>query len=176
MMRAIGRMLRGKRAGPEHRVAEDIRFAGAPRTLALISPAFEAGATMPESTTSPPLAWTGVPAGTQSLVLVVEDLDVPFPRPFVHAVAYGIDPAATHLDAGALDPTRMPGMGYNSGGGRRYVAPAPLPGHGAHRYVFTLLAVAFVPHFDQAPTRGRLLDAIAGHVLALAELTGTRER
>jgi phosphatidylethanolamine-binding protein (PEBP) family uncharacterized protein len=45
-----------------------------------------------------------------------------------------------------------------------------------HRYVFTVLAVDYVPRFDQPPTRGRLLDAIAGHVLALGEITGTRER
>jgi len=36
--------------------------------------------------------------------------------------------------------------------------------------------VDFVPRFDQPPTKGRLLDAIAGHVAALAELMGTRER
>ena len=67
-------------------------------------------------------------------------------------------------------------MGYNGAGRRDYIAPAPLPGHGAHRYVFTLLAVDYVPRFDQPPTRGRLLDAIAGHVAGLGELIGSLER
>ena len=175
MMRAVGRMLRGRRAGPDHRVAADDRFAAVPRAIDLTSPAFAHGEPMPESRSTPPLAWSGVPADTHSLVLIVEDLDVPFPRPLAHAVVYGIDPATTFLDAGALEPAQH-SMGYNAFGGRTYIAPAPIPGHGPHRYVFTLLAIAFVPHFDQAPTRGRLLDTIAGHVLALAELTGTVER
>jgi phosphatidylethanolamine-binding protein (PEBP) family uncharacterized protein len=67
-------------------------------------------------------------------------------------------------------------MGYNGGGGRHYVPPAPLAGQGPHRYVFTLLAVDDVPRFEQPPTRVRLLDAVAGHVRALGELIGTAER
>jgi phosphatidylethanolamine-binding protein (PEBP) family uncharacterized protein len=67
-------------------------------------------------------------------------------------------------------------MGYNGAGRCDYVAPSPLPGHGPHRYYFTLLAVTYVPRFDQTPTKGRLLDAIAGHVAALGELFGIAER
>ena len=60
---------------------------------------------MPAADASPPLAWSGVPENACALALIVEDVDVPFPRPFVHAVAYGIDPATTNLAAGALDAT-----------------------------------------------------------------------
>jgi phosphatidylethanolamine-binding protein (PEBP) family uncharacterized protein len=67
-------------------------------------------------------------------------------------------------------------MGINGAGKCSYLPPSPIPGHGVHRYVFTLLAVDFVPRFDQTPTRGRLLDAIAGHVIAVGELVGTMER
>jgi Raf kinase inhibitor-like YbhB/YbcL family protein len=175
MIRALGRLLRGWRAGADLRVAEDPRFAFAPRTLDLRSPAFADGAQMSAERSSPPLAWTGIPAGTKMLALVIEDVDVPLPRPFVHAVAYGLDPVTTALAAGELDDARVP-LGLNSARGTTYRPPRPIPGHGRHRYVFTLLAVSFVPHFDQPPSRGRLLDAIAGHVLALGELTGTHER
>jgi Raf kinase inhibitor-like YbhB/YbcL family protein len=174
MIRALGRALRRWRAGAELRAGEDVRFAHVPR-IVLRSDAFAANGPMPQAAASPPLAWSGVPEDARVLALIVEDVDVPFPRPFVHAVAYGIDPVTTQLDGGALDATRTT-LGYNGMGRLAYVAPAPIPGHGEHRYVFTLLAVDFVPRFDQPPTRGRLLDAIAGHVIALGELIGTVER
>jgi Raf kinase inhibitor-like YbhB/YbcL family protein len=175
MIRFFGRRLRGWRAGPELRTGEDVRFSEVPRSIVLRSAAFEFGERMPPATTSPPLAWTGVPPEAKTLVLVVEDVDVPFPRPLTHAVAFAIDPSTTALGAGALDGTQL-AMGYNGAGGRGYVVPAPIPGHGPHRYVFTLLAVDFEPRFDQPPTKGRLLDAVAGHVVALGELMGTLER
>jgi Raf kinase inhibitor-like YbhB/YbcL family protein len=175
MMRLLGRSLRSWRAGDEYRVAEDIRFSQVPRTIDLRSSAFEYGEPIPPGSASPPLAWSGVPPETKMLALVVEDVDAPLLRPLTHAVAYAIDPATTSLEAGALDGARVT-MGYNGASRRGYVAPAPLPGHGAHRYVFTLLAVDYVPRFDQPPTRGRLLDAIAGHVAALGELIGSLER
>ncbi|MBV8751070.1 MAG: YbhB/YbcL family Raf kinase inhibitor-like protein [Candidatus Eremiobacteraeota bacterium] len=176
MIRVLGRRLRGWRAGAQYRVAEDIRFARAPRELALRSDAFADGEAMPQAKTSPPLVWSGVPPATQCLVLVVEDVDAPMLRPFVHALVYELDPATTVLAAGALGGDDDVTMGLNGFGRRAYAPPTPLPGHGPHRYVFTLLAVGYTPHFDQAPTRGRLLDAIAGHVLALGELTGIVER
>jgi Raf kinase inhibitor-like YbhB/YbcL family protein len=175
-MRFFGRSIRRWRAGPELRVAEDIRFSAVPRTIELSSPAFAFGARLPTDA-SPPLEWSGVPPEAKTLVMVVEDVDVPFPRPLTHAVAYEMSPALTSLEKNALDGTHdNVTMGYNGGGGLRYIAPAPIPGHGPHRYVFTLLAVDYVPRFDQPPTRGRLLDAVAGHVRALGELMGTAER
>jgi phosphatidylethanolamine-binding protein (PEBP) family uncharacterized protein len=175
MMRAIGRRLRGLRAPLKWRVAAETRFGYLPHTIELRSSAFDDGAPMPATAESPPLAWSGVPEGTAMLALVVEDLDVPLPRPVPHAVAYGIDPARTSLEAGELAADRL-SLGYNVAGRRTYVKPSPIPGHGPHRYAFTLLAVDYSPRFDQPPTRGRLLDAIAGHVLALGELIGTVER
>jgi Raf kinase inhibitor-like YbhB/YbcL family protein len=174
MIRVLGRMLRGWRPGPDLRVAADQRFAFEPHTIVLRSPAFDEGGEVP-TPSSPPLAWSGVPAGTKMLALIVEDVDAPLPRPLVHAVAYDIDPALASLEAGALGDETLMTLGLNQYRRRSYIGPRPLPGHGLHRYVFTLLAASFVPRFDQPPSRGRLLDAIAGHVLALGELTGTRE-
>ena len=160
LLRPLGRRLRGVRAGESFRCAEDPRFAHVPRTIALRGVAFEDGGPLPPGADSPALAWDQVPAGTAFLALVVEDVDVPLPRPLVHGVAYGLDLQKPGLEAGAIAGFR---------------APAPIPGHGVHRYVFTLLAADYVPRFDQPPTRGRLLDAVAGHVIALGELTGTKE-
>jgi hypothetical protein len=175
-MRFFGRGLRKWRAGPELRVAEDIRFSAVPRGIVLRSPAFAFGERLPLDG-SPPLEWSGVPAEAKTLVMVVEDVDVPFPRPLTHAVVYAISPARTSFEANALDGAHADvTMGYNGGGRLYYIKPAPIPGHGPHRYIFTLLAVDYVPRFDQPPTRGRLLDAVAGHVRALGELMGTAER
>jgi Raf kinase inhibitor-like YbhB/YbcL family protein len=173
--RLLGPRLRRWRAGPEFRVAEDPRFAYAPRTIELRSEAFRDGEPLAQTNVSPPLEWRNVPDGTKKLVLVMEDVDVPFPRPLVHAIAYDIDPSATAFEANALDGTHT-NMGYNGAGLQGYVTPAPLPGHGPHRYYITLLAIDFEPRFDQPPTKGRLLDAIAGHVVALGETHFTTER
>jgi len=176
IVRFFGRRVRRWRAGPELRVAEDIRFNAVPRTIELRSPAFAFGARMPVDG-SPPLEWSSVPTETQTLVMVVEDVDVPFPRPLTHAIVYEIPPATTSFEKNVLDGKHEHvTMGYNVSGGLYYIAPAPIPGHGPHRYIFTLLAVDYVPRFDQPPTRGRLLDAVAGHVRALGELMGTAER
>ncbi|MBV8298189.1 MAG: YbhB/YbcL family Raf kinase inhibitor-like protein [Candidatus Eremiobacteraeota bacterium] len=171
----VGRKLQQQRAGPEFRVAEDIRFAYVPRTIELRSDAFRDGEPLSAAESSPPLEWRNVPGETKKLALVMEDVDVPFPRPLVHAIAYDVDPSATAIAAGALDGTQVT-MGYNGSGHRGYVVPAPLPGQGAHRYYVTLLAIDFAPSFDQPPTRASLLDAIAGHVLALGETHFTAER
>jgi len=153
-----------------------MRFNAVPRTITLRSPAFGSGERLPLDA-SPPLEWSGVPPEAKTLVLVVEDVDVPFPRPLTHAVAYAIAPATTALERAALDGAHAGvTMGYNNGGTLRYAEPAPLPGAAPHRFVFTVLAVDFVPRFDQPPTRERLLDAVAGHVCALGELIGLAER
>ncbi len=175
MIRALGRRMRGLRANEKWLAANEKRFAFVPRGIVLRSPAFADGAPMPASAASPPLAWSGVPDGTAMLALVMEDADVPFPRPVPHAVVYGLEATRTTLAEGEIDVRTLP-VGYNVAGMRAYAKPAPIPGHGPHRYVFTLFAVDYVPRFDQPPTRGRLLDAIAGHVLALGTLTGTVER
>ncbi|HEY4439252.1 MAG TPA: YbhB/YbcL family Raf kinase inhibitor-like protein [Candidatus Elarobacter sp.] len=175
MIRALGRLMRRRRAGPEHSVREDDRFVMVTTTLDLRSDAFADGGELPADA-SPPLSWTGVPEGTQTLVLIVEDVDVPLPRPFTHAVVYAIDPARTAFAPGELAAAGDDyALGFNGYRRAAYLGPHPLPGHGPHRYVFTMLAVSFRPHFDQPPSRGRVLDAIAGHVLALGELTAIRE-
>ena len=54
-------------------------------SLILTSLAFNAGGSMPPDYTcdgtnvSPPLSWSGVPRGTRSLALIVDDTDAPDP-------------------------------------------------------------------------------------------------
>ena len=178
----IGKLLRNVRAG-EHRSP----FAGsdfaAPDDITVTSTMFRDGGAMPTSTagkgvgddTSPQLSWTGVPAQARQLVLVMDDVDVPLPRPLLHTVAV-IDPIVQDVHAGKLQPATA-GLRFIPGtlGHRRYAGPRPIPGHGPHRYRFLVFALDR-PIPDDVSTAKALLNHMAGHVLARGMLTGTYER
>ncbi|OYO21964.1 hypothetical protein CGZ93_08505 [Enemella dayhoffiae] len=171
----LGRLLRGRRAGVRHSVRSAPELQ-APVEIGLVSPDFHhegmiAEANRAPANTSPGLAWHGVPEGTLQLLLVVEDIDAPFKKPLIHALAL-IDPELSHLESGALaeDSERvrlLPG----SFGRRGYHGPKPLPGHGEHRYGFHLYALdALLP----ATVSGldEVLRAADGRVLACGFLEG----
>jgi hypothetical protein len=117
--------------------------------LMLSSPAFASGGEIPAEYTcdgadiSPPLAWSDLPDGTRSLVLIVEDPDAPSGT-FRHWVAYDIPPGARGLDRG-YGPSR-PASGFrearNDFGKPGYGGPCPPRGHGVHHYHFRLLAIS----------------------------------
>jgi phosphatidylethanolamine-binding protein (PEBP) family uncharacterized protein len=192
-MAVIGKLLKNVRADEARSAWNQPNLSG-PETLTVTSVAFKDGAAIPLPHAgrrlggvdlSPQLAWSAVPAGTESILLVVEDLDSPFRTPIVHAVAL-IDPAVTMLDAGAL-AARSPGVGVRvlrSFLGRGYRGPGPIAGHGPHRYVFQVFALGSdvgtvglaggVPLEEARPRT--VLAAAAGPVLARGRLTGTYER
>ncbi|MBJ8347967.1 YbhB/YbcL family Raf kinase inhibitor-like protein [Antrihabitans sp. YC2-6] len=124
-----------------------------------------------------PLEFADVPDGARSLALVVHDPDVPRDRRpdgnFDHWVVWNIPPKQSGL-SNAADPGGV--VGANSRGAKEWVAPAPPPGDGPHRYYFTLYALDTL--LDLASTAGRsdLEAAIEGHVLDRAVLMGKFER
>jgi Raf kinase inhibitor-like YbhB/YbcL family protein len=155
--------------------------------LTLSSPVFTAGAPIPsrftcdEQNLSPPLAWTGAPPGTRSFALIVDDPDAPDPaapkRVWVHWVLYNVPASATELAAGASGARLPPGAreGRHDGGGVGYSGPCPPIGR--HRYFHKLYALdSMLPHLGERAGKPDLERAIAGHVLAKAELVGTYER
>ncbi|MCO6009104.1 YbhB/YbcL family Raf kinase inhibitor-like protein [Actinoallomurus purpureus] len=189
-MAVVGKLLKNRRAGQAGLAWNSPNLAGAD-TLALSSPDFEHEETIPTAHAakraggkdlSPALAWSPVPEGTAQLLLVIEDPDAPTAAPFVHCVAL-IDPSATGLAQGALD-AKNPSGGVHllrSGMGHGYLGPAPIKGHGPHRYVFQLFALAKPvtvgssgAALDSAKPRDVL--AAAGHVLARGRLDGFYER
>lgn len=183
---AIGSALSGIRPGLGKTVYGGPDVAASPETIRVTSPAFADGAPIPERHTedgeglSPPLAWTGVPEGTLSVVLLVEDADSPTPAPLVHAIVPSLPGRDGELPEGALPsdaaPDDGPEMGRNSFLSAEYLPPDPPPGHGPHRYLFQVYALDAAPTFDGHPGRGALLAAMRGHVLARGLLTGTCER
>lgn len=127
---------------------------------------------------APPLQWRGVPEGTASLVLIVDDPDAPDPAAprmtWVHWVLFDIPPTAPGLPDGGRPLPAGTREGLNDWGRRGYGGPCPPIGR--HRYVFRLHALdALLPALPQ-PTRAAVEQAMRGHVLARAELIGTYQK
>lgn len=143
----------------------------------LRSPAFESGEPIPSAHScegedlSVPLRWSGLPEGTSSLALIVEDPDAPSGT-FVHWLGWGIDTAADGLEEGEAAPLE----GENGFGRRGYAGPCPPPGDGAHRYFHRLYALDTEVGLEAGVDRKQLDQALEGHVLAVAELVGTYNR
>lgn len=177
-----GRLLRGVRAGAHRSPLAGPAF-DAPASISLSSTAFADGGGMPTSSAgkgvggnvSPPLRWSAPPPGTRQLVLIIDDVDVPLPRPLLHTVAV-IEPTLDGLDTGRLQPDAAGIRCLRADLGHRgYAGPRPIPGHGPHHYRFHLLAIdQAVP--DSIATAKALRAAIGWHVLARGVLTGTYER
>ena len=155
-------------------------------TLTLTSPAFAYNGAMPVRLTcdgqdlSPELRWSGLPAGTQSLALIVDDPDAPDPAAprmtWVHWVLYNIPPTATGL-AAAIAPGALPAgtrQGLNDWGRTGYGGPCPPIGR--HRYFHKLYALDTVLPDLGKPTKAALEQAMKSHVLASTELVGTYQR
>jgi Raf kinase inhibitor-like YbhB/YbcL family protein len=67
--------------------------------------------------------------------------------------------------------------GRNDFGSRGWGGPCPPPGHGPHRYVFRLYALdAELGHLSVGARRRDVEQALANHVLGVAELVGTYQR
>jgi hypothetical protein len=143
----------------------------------LTSPAFERGQRIPRKHTcegedvSPPLAWSGVPEGTGSLALVVDDPDAPGGT-FTHWAAWEIDAAAGGLGEGESPPVE----GRNDFGSVGWCGPCPPTGHGPHRYFFRLHALEGELELPAGAAKAEVERTIAGRGLAVAELVGIYER
>lgn len=123
---------------------------------------------------SPPLAWSGLPAGTKSLALIVDDPDAPDPAApkitWVHWVLYNLPPDAMGLPAGVSE--LPPGTREGLNDWKRTGYGGPCPPIGRHRYVHKLYALDTVLPALQPPTKAALERAMHGHVLGHAELVG----
>jgi Raf kinase inhibitor-like YbhB/YbcL family protein len=124
---------------------------------------------------SPPLSWSGVPAGAKSLVLIVDDPDAPDPaapqRTWVHWLLYNIPPDAAGLEQGARN--LPPGTQQGINDWKRGDYGGPCPPIGRHRYFFKLYALDTSLSGLTNPSKQQLLNAMEGHVLEKAELIGT---
>ncbi|MDD5297952.1 MAG: YbhB/YbcL family Raf kinase inhibitor-like protein [Rhodocyclaceae bacterium] len=152
--------------------------------LRLSSPAFGPGASLPALYTcqgrnvSPPLTWDGLPPGTRSLVLIVDDPDAPDPAApkmtWVHWLLYNLPVTAAGLPEGTAQLPAGTHEGLNDWQRTGYGGPCPPIGR--HRYFHKLYALDTVLPDLGKPTKAALEKAMAGHVLEKAELVGTYEK
>jgi Raf kinase inhibitor-like YbhB/YbcL family protein len=152
--------------------------------LLLTSPAIPAGGQIPAQHTcdgadiSPPLTWSGLPHGTRSLVLVVEDPDAPS-GVFRHWAVFDIPSGSPGLDAGYS--TNRPAAGWHEArydfGKPGYGGPCPPKRHGTHHSHFRLFAISRAT-LDPKPTASApdVLRTAEPYAIQRAELVGTYQR
>jgi Raf kinase inhibitor-like YbhB/YbcL family protein len=129
---------------------------------------------------SPALSWSGIPKGTRSLALIVDDPDAPDPAApkmtWVHWVLYNLPADSDGLPEG-VDPAALPGgtlEGQNDWNRTGYGGPCPPTGR--HRYFFKLYALDAVLPDLARPTKAVLEQAMQEHILAEAVIMGTYSR
>lgn len=143
--------------------------------LSLTSPAFKNNQEIPAEYTcdgndvNPPLVIAGVPEGTKTLALIVDDPDAPN-GDWVHWVVYNIPPATLEIKTNSISGTEGP----NSGDTIHYGGPCPPSG--VHRYFFKLYAVDTTFPVTSKMNKYDLLKAMNGHILAETNLIGVYKR
>ncbi len=155
-------------------------------SFTLTSPDFSHQGTMPAAHTcegadrSPVLHWSGAPAGTQSLALIVDDPDAPDPKApkmtWVHWVLYNLPASATGIAGDEARHGLPAGTLEGLNDWKRTGYGGPCPPIGEHRYFHKLYALDTVLPDLGRPTKARLLEAMAGHVLAEAQLVGLYQK
>jgi Raf kinase inhibitor-like YbhB/YbcL family protein len=147
--------------------------------LTLTSPAFRHGETIPREHTcdgadrSPAFAWSGVPEGTQSLLLVSDDPDAPRGT-FRHWAAFNIPPDWEGLAPGygAGHPAQDFHEAVNDFGKPGYGGPCPPRGDRPHRYRFRLSALNARIDADTGTTCAEIARLAQPLEIAAAELLG----
>jgi Raf kinase inhibitor-like YbhB/YbcL family protein len=129
---------------------------------------------------SPQLLWKGLPANTQSVVLIVDDPDAPDPKApkmtWVHWLLYNIPAQTSELAEGVADKDLPAGTLQGLNDWRRTGYGGPCPPVGRHRYFHKLFALDTTLPDLRNPGKAALEKAMHGHVLAQAELIGLYQR
>lgn len=154
-------------------------------TLRLTSSAFEDGGVIPPEYTcdgsniNPPLTIEHVPEQAASLVLIMEDPDVPVEiredQTFDHWIIFNISSEVKEIKAGE---GVLGTKGLNTGGGTDYTGPCPPTKYdpSEHRYIFTLYALDTELDLEEGASKQEVLDAIDDDIISHATLTGRYER
>lgn len=144
--------------------------------LTIIS-AFAMGSSIPAkygcSRVSPPISWSAVPTGTQSVAVLCDDPDAPG-GDWVHWVLFNLPPDTQKLDEGVPPKEKLPNgaiQGTTDYGRSGYDGPCP-PGSRPHRYYFKVFALDTKLKLDSSATKADLVEAMEGHILAQGQLMG----
>jgi Raf kinase inhibitor-like YbhB/YbcL family protein len=142
--------------------------------MKIASPEFTNNGSIPSRFTcdgediSPALLIEGIPAGTQSLALIVDDPDAPMGT-WVHWVVFDIPPVTK------IEEDSVPGkQGFNDFGRKDYGGPCPPSG--THRYFFKVYALDRKLGLKEGIDKEALEEAMKGRVLDKAEIIGLYKR
>jgi Raf kinase inhibitor-like YbhB/YbcL family protein len=149
--------------------------------MKLTSLAFKEGAIIPSLYTcegksiNPDLEFANVPGQAKSLVLIIDDPDVPKTlRPdgmYDHWVVFNIPPNTHKI----VENSTPPGIqGKSTNGKNQYVGPCPPDRE--HRYFFKLYALDQLLDLPAGSTKKEVEIAMHGHILAQCQLIGRYEK
>ena len=152
--------------------------------LNISSPAFEANGSIPMQytcdgkNTRPDFVFSGVPSGTLSLVLIMDDPDIPDSvkasrgvESFVHWIVFNMPPQTAGISASST----VPGLeGMHTGGENGYTGPCPPDRE--HRYFFKLYALNAKLDMKAGATKKEVEKAMAEHIIGEAQLIGRYDR
>jgi Raf kinase inhibitor-like YbhB/YbcL family protein len=142
-------------------------------SLTLTSPAFADNGPIPAKYTcdglniSPPLSWSGVPAGAKGVALTVEDTDAPLGT-FTQWSVWNLSANLTGLAEGFLPVIAV--QGTNGSGKTGYTGPCPPSGN--HHYVFTLYAVDRRIDLPSGAAMGDVMELLNRSAIVRVTLTG----
>jgi Raf kinase inhibitor-like YbhB/YbcL family protein len=145
------------------------------KKLSVMSPAFENSQLIPAKYTcdgddvNPPLTIEGVPGGTKSMVLIVDDPDAPMGI-WNHWVVWNIPPNARKIEENTVPGTE----GISTS--RKHAYSGPCPPYGTHRYFFKVYALDAKLNLNANSTKKDVEKAMQSHVLAEGELVGLYRR
>ena len=138
--------------------------------LQITSPAFGHNQMIPKEYTcqgediNPPLEIRGIPPGTKTLALIMDDPDAPMGT-WDHWLVYNI-PLVEKIERNRVPGTQI----KNSFGKVNYGGPCPPSG--THRYFFKLYALDAAPTLTPSASKKVLEKAMEGHTLDQTELIG----
>ena len=172
LLLAAGTTACGSDSSPE--VSTDVK---APSVITVRSSDFRDGEPIPKlftcdgDSTSPQVAWRGVPKGAKALALVVDDPDAP-DGTFVHWVLLDMTPATTKVDEGSVPSGAV--QAQNGAGEASYTAPCPPSG--THHYRFNVYALEAKTGLGDGTSTDTALRAVRKVAMARGRLIGTYSR
>jgi len=141
-----------------------------PQVMTVTSPEFGQGVPIPRQYTcrgageTPPLSWSGAPAGTKALALVMDDAGAPI-TPYVYWIVFNINPETPDIQAGRIPIGAH--VAVNSRGTAGYAAPCP-PNN--HEYRFTIYALNTPLALHNGASLPAVWAAIASHSIGRGRL------
>jgi Raf kinase inhibitor-like YbhB/YbcL family protein len=138
----------------------------------------------PGEGTSPAMTWANVPAGTQSFVLNMHDMEVARNKTTddqAHWVVWNIPASATGLPEGVPRGAQLGNGAYQiSATGQMYRGPGAPAAGPQHHYMFEIFALDtkldVAPAADAFETRANVMKAMQGHILGKAVYGGLFKR